>query len=332
MNAELSKRVLESGYGIDELVEIGLAVTSLCQKKNDESYLLSELQAIKHTMGTGVIPELHSIKQMMGASAKKGAIAENAIMSTIVKNFPDYEVENVAHKAGMCDMLISDGCIRTAIEIKNYETNVPSSEVKKFEHDLISMDVTSAIMISCKSGIAHVHGQFTYKMIGSKLAVFLSNGGNDGLSVVWAVLFIKATTAMIKKLASESYHNVALVLSYVESKLETIRECIVDNHNTRDSLARMKANMMRSMDNSMEDIIHILNLNKSRLQGLVESFSEFLSTEKVPVSVGLALESKEDKKQTLIELRKKAKEMGIETKKLKKQQIADLLEARHSTS
>ena len=67
-------------------------------------------------------------------------------------------------------------------------------------------------------------------------------------------------------------------------------------------------------------------------RGLVESFSEFLSTEKVPVSVGLALESKEDKKQTLIELRKKAKEMGIETKKLKKQQIADLLEARHSTS
>ena len=336
MDAELSKRVLESGYGVNELIEIGLAVTSLCQKNGPGDYLLSELQAIRHDVGSKshaehaqkehVLSELHNIKQMMGASAKKGAVAENAIMSTIVKNFPNYEVENMAHKAGMCDLLVSDGSMRIAIEIKNYETNVPSSEVKKLERDLMSMDVSSAIMISCKSGIALVNEQFAYKMVGNKLAVFLSNGGNDGLSVVWAVLFIKSSLSIIKKLATESDHSTGLVLRYVESKLETIRECIADNNATRDSLARMKAAMMRSMDNAMEDILHTLNLNKSRLQHLVESFSEFISTEKAPISIGLAVEPKEDKRQTLADLRKKAKEMGIDTKKLKKQQIIDAMQ------
>lgn len=310
MDDALSRRVLESGYGVNELIEIGLTVTRMCKNKsNPESVdLLSELQIIK---------------QMMGAPAKRGALAENSIIATLVKSFPEYDIENVTHRAGMCDVLISDETVRIAVEVKNYEENVPSSQVKKFERDLISMDVTAAIMISCKSGIASAHGQFTYKMIANKLAVFLANGGNDGISIVWAVLFIKASSNMIRKLANESGQSVSLVLAYVESKLETVRDCIVDNHSAREALTRMKANMMRAMDNSVEDIVHILNLNKSRLQGLVESFAEFLSTDKVPVSIGIAVEAKEEKKQTLTELRKKAKELGIETKGLKKQELIE---------
>jgi hypothetical protein len=353
--ADLAQQVLESGYTADELIIIGLNVVKLCGKTGAGDSVISELSSIRKMLGeataTGatvnapanaVLAELKDLKQMMGASANRGKVAENMVMATLVRSFPSDSIDRVASEAGMCDIMLSDGDVRVAIEVKNYEINVPGSQVKKFERDLMAMDITAGIMISCKTGIAGVAGQFAYKMLGAKLAIYLSNG-DDGLAVVWAVLFIKATMSMMKRLAVDNTGKVnpTAILLFIEAKLETIRECIADNYRMRESIAKMKATMLRTLDNSVEELTHGLNLSKSRLQGLVDGFGEYIATGAVPVlpvlptvakpDVEVPLSVSQPKKKpianvrSIAELRKEAEALGISTKGMTKGHLAEVL-------
>jgi hypothetical protein len=308
---EIYYEVESSRYSLKELVILGLKTARILEN----SYVEEPDVAVLNEPDLMVLNELQNIKLMLGGSANKGKAAENSILINLSKFFPDTEIDATGYESGMGDIVMNLGDFKIMIEVKNYSINVPTKEQDKFHKDLISNDYKAAIMLSCNSGIVGHKNQFDYEIIGNKFAVYLSNSGNDALSIMWAVLFIKSSLDLINKISCENKDNQELISTYVENKLKVIKECIEDNMKMRDCIFKMKSSIMRTVENSVEHMIQSMNVSKNRLQSLVENFNELIDSGKLTTDLNIlyadAKVIKTLEEYTVPELKNKAKILGI---------------------
>jgi hypothetical protein len=83
------------------------------------------------------------------SSHKIGQIGEHFVEAIIIEN--NWSYRNVGSKANTCDFIIEG---KIAIEVKNYQTTVPTTEVDKFVRDMIKyIDCNIGLMISLRSKI-----------------------------------------------------------------------------------------------------------------------------------------------------------------------------------
>jgi hypothetical protein len=311
---EIYAQVENSKLSLRDLVILGLQTSQLIKDTDYENR-----EEIKNPEPAApnweVLNEIQTLKLMLGGSANKGKAAEGSIQSSLSKFFPDIEIDAIGYESGKGDIVMNFKDFKIMIEVKNYSINVPTREQDKFHRDLISNDYKAAIMVSCNSGIVGHTNQFDYKTIGDKFAIYLSNSGNDAMSVMWAVLFVKSSLGLINKISQDNKDNQELISTYVENKLKIIKDCIEDNTKMRENIFNMKSTIIRTLDNSIEHLIQAMNISKNRLQSLVENFNELIDSGKLSTDLNILYSdtnvAKTLEEHTVKELQAKAKELGI---------------------
>jgi hypothetical protein len=326
---EIYYELESSKLSIRELVILGLQTSRMIEDQVQDEHEENDTNITSIEPNWEVLNEIQNIKLMLGGSANKGKAAEESILVSLSKFFPDTEIDATGYESGKGDIVMNLGDFKIMIEVKNYNSNVPTKEQDKFHRDLINNDYKAAIMISCNSGIVGHKNQFDYKTIGNKFAVYLSNSGNDALSVMWAVLFIKSSLGLVNKISHENKENKELMSTYVENKLKIIKDCIEDNMKMRDIIFSMKSSITRTVENSIEHMIQSMNMSKNRLQSLVENFNELIDSGKLTTDLNILYSDTNTVKtlenHNIKELKVRAKELGI--KKISKMTKPLLLES-----
>jgi hypothetical protein len=245
------------------------------------------------------------------------------IFETLMKFLPNAEIEDVGYKPGKGDIIIRYLNVSIMVEIKNYSKNVPSSEKYKFHRDLLrSAEYDAGIMMSCCSGICNTSNiiqGISYKQIGNKFAVYLSNTGFDCTDrLIWAILFIVAIQQYCAKSSDENtkkhYHKIT---AYVSGKLEQLKNCIIEITNMQKILDNHKINMLKTINNGISAMEISITFLKKRLQFIINDFT-LLHTKNIMNDDLSILQLDSEKAQenrlenfTLVKLKRVAKNMKL---------------------
>jgi hypothetical protein len=107
-------------------------------------------------------------------SSKKGIITENILFNNLIKAFPSSEVVNTSNISNSGDIMIKhDDHPTILIDSKNYNANVPKTEVEKFYRDCL-MNNCSGILCNSNNGISN-KDNFHVDIHESKILIYISN-------------------------------------------------------------------------------------------------------------------------------------------------------------
>lgn len=109
---------------------------------------------ILETQMNKVSSKLEDINNKFNGSSNKGIIGENVMYRILNKLFPSYEIINSTKDGHKGDFIIKYEINDILIETKNYNNNVSTKEVKKFERDCFDNNIPG-IFLSQNSGIAN---------------------------------------------------------------------------------------------------------------------------------------------------------------------------------
>jgi hypothetical protein len=318
--SSLYDEINNSGMSIEELVILGLKTQKI----------ITQSHSINSEPDYQILNEIQKIQMLLGSSVNKGNISETIIIDNICKYFPDAEIIPIGYENNKGDILMLIKNIKIMIEVKNYKLNVPKKEVEKFHRDLMSNEYDSSIMISCNSGITGRKNKFSYEFIGNKFAVYICNGGNDGLSINWAILFILSSLKLIKKITNENENDINLIITFVENKLNILQNSIEDIHSINDNIIKMKLDITRALDISTSSMIKSLEFSKNKINDIIKSFELFIDSGKINTDLSMLYSVGQNEASldelSLIQLRIKAKEMGLKSiSKINKVELLKLI-------
>ncbi len=118
------------------------AVSDLKQTLQDKSRVLQTLEE-----------ELKKHTEKSLVSSERGKVGEQHF-EELVNTYTNWTVENVSKKAHNMDCRCKIDTIPVLFEVKNYTSDVPSKEAKKFERDIAEhLDVPFGCFISLNTGI-----------------------------------------------------------------------------------------------------------------------------------------------------------------------------------
>lgn len=164
---------LKERINLSKMVDDGM-------KHRDESILSSVVQnqkSIEHLNN-----KLDEMKIVKNSNRYKGESAENDLKDVLEQTFQlrdNYEIVETKTIANSCDFIIKHvGYCDVRIECKNYTYDVGTTEVKKFESDLIGLN-NHGVFISLNTRICG-KGLLEINMLhNNKLAIYLSNNNYD---------------------------------------------------------------------------------------------------------------------------------------------------------
>lgn len=254
----LVKNTLNVSLNVDQII------TPMYDKMNTifntNNPMMQQMQNLNNT--------IEDLKGSSKASVGKGKIGENCICDNVQRYFPSCELKDTANQAHQSDFQFSmENCPNILVEVKTYKNNVPSEQIEKLKKDLKFTGFKAAIMISTTSGISKKK-QFSWETTDDNIIVYLPNGGLDGYSIIWAILFIKE---LHRYKESDKY----LVKGYeISQKLENLRQIIIDMEHTKSIMRMSKSNMMNSIEVSFE------NMNKQifNIDNKIKNFIHYFET------------------------------------------------------
>lgn len=135
------------------------------------------------------------------STARKGAEGQNNVFELLASSLASrdgYSVEQVHGKARQCDIVVRHrerGDAR--VEVKNYQSVVPSAEVDKFQRDLLACG-SHGIMVSVNTKIAG-HRNFEVQQLSSgRFAVYLGCNDYDADQIVEALELLYTLEGLTK--------------------------------------------------------------------------------------------------------------------------------------
>ena len=131
-------------------------------------------------------------------STLKGKISEEKLETCLVQGFPNANIINKSGESKACDYLLErKDKPNILFENKDYNTNVPNEEIKKFIRDIEHQN-THGILISQKSGINHKQ-DYEIDIHANNIIVFLHFVNYDETKLRTAVNLIDCLDEKIKK-------------------------------------------------------------------------------------------------------------------------------------
>ena len=274
--------ISESVLSMDEIIGLGVSAAKLIESGGDDN-----LEGRGNVEYLSILNEVSSLRAILNGSSMKGQISETIIHDNICRLFPHADVVHIGKTTGKGDIVVTINGYVIMVEVKNYSKNVPTSEQKKFERDLITNEYDAGIMLSIGTGIAGRSSSFEHEMVGNKFAVYLSNAGSDGMSLSWALLFIIASLDMTNKLHDDSKETKDMVIAYVKNKLDVIRDCIMDNDNIKKAMSNMSISLKRTIDNEVATCNEIIQTANCKLGGLVSNFTSLINSGEMVTDMSL---------------------------------------------
>jgi len=301
---------------------------------------VKQLQQIENDINSMKIQML-SLNSLLGGGTKKGKIAEGILIKNLYKLLPDAEINDTGYQIGKGDIYIHYKGYNIMVEVKNYSSNIPRTEKDKFHRDLLQNTYHAGILVSCRSGISGTD-KFEHKYLGNKFAIYLSNTGSDGESIMWAILFIVAGLDLSKRIMNNDEHKKEIIISYVQSQSLNLENCVNDIAEMNNQLYSVKSNVNRLLTNGINNMEISINLTKQKLGNIIISFKQLIEKGTMNSNVNLLQMNKTQNIETtppdstnsklnglnnkkVTELKDLAKKYGLKVSKKKKNEIIEML-------
>jgi len=196
---------------------------------------------------------------------EKGIIGEESVYNILIEYFKEDNFENVSTQKNYSDIKASSqDMVDILIEVKNYETPVPSNQVQKFWNDLESQGINIGCFISLNSPIQGDIGNYKIITKENKLGIFINASqfmGQNGIedSIRLAYFIAKKFAQYFKQIEKEKIEN-----GMISSKLDKILSEI--NH-FKSQLERLK-----KIGEDLKQIEKITQKNISEIDNLYREF------------------------------------------------------------
>ena len=141
--------------------------------------------------------ELKHFLEKQKNSTKKGKESENKLGVTLNETFPNASIKDKSNESKACDYLLQrQDKSDILFENKDYQTNVPNEELRKFIRD-IEYQNKHGIMLSQHSGIQNKH-DFQIDIHMNQIMVFVHNVHYDKTKIRIAVNIIDHLDAVLQ--------------------------------------------------------------------------------------------------------------------------------------
>lgn len=248
----------ELNDSLEKFIKLGINVSEITNTKLnlEESILEPITEIIEDSINNSVIINQmetlnRTIEEFKGSyktPSLKGKIGENCVCDNIQKYFPECELKNTTSDAHQADFLFKlKDFPDILIEVKTYKNNIPFEQVNKFKRDLKTTGINCGIMVSTTSGISRKK-QFDWEIEDNKTIVYIPNGGLDGYSVTWAIMFLKELSKFRNNdnLIKQGYE--------ITNKLNSLKQVIIDIESTKTIIHRTKYNLLNNITSSFENL------------------------------------------------------------------------------
>jgi len=195
-----------------------------------------------------ILNSLHT--NLTSHSTNKGAISENILCHKLTAEFPDADIIETRNIPRSGDFIINrTNKPKIMIDIKNYQRNVPTTEIDKFFRDMQEQKC-SAILASVQSGVA-CKQNFEIELIDNRfIAVFIHNFNFDPF-------FIRLATNVIDHLSVvlQSHYNLDNVVITRDSfaSLKSEYETFLTVFNNHISIIQSNLTALSSIQLSLLD-------------------------------------------------------------------------------
>ena len=153
--------------------------------------------------------DFHNFMEIQKNSTLKGKESEQKLEIVLTKMFPNGEIVNQSKEAKSCDYLLKrDSKPEILFENKDYNTNVPNEEIKKFIRD-IEYQEKHGIMLSQNSGVNNKNNyQIDIHM--GYIMIYVHNVQHDHTLIMNAVQMIDHLDPLLKKHETKSGIHIQL--------------------------------------------------------------------------------------------------------------------------
>lgn len=142
------------------------------------------------------------------------------------------KITNVAQTSKSGDIIIETANSRVLVEIKNYKTAVPTTEVEKFIRDLNRSDVDGGIFISLKTPISKISQSYLlrYENINSKLkpVIYISANSEDVITAAIETILVLIDRLASSSISMDKLEQIRTNFTELESRVATLAKLPVD--------------------------------------------------------------------------------------------------------
>lgn len=214
-------------------------------------------------------------------SQSKGAIAENFIEDTLIKEFPNDTVDRCSGTAHEADMqLLSTEHPKIIIESKNYTSVVQSKEIDKLKKDMETTNIKFGLFISLNSKITGKK-HMEIERFDDKLIMYISNiGFNRDFIIMSVKTMIQISKIVNQQETSISKELIADKISNVIMGLQKLSDISSSLSRTRSALQEEEFNIRNSLDN-----IHAAYINnEADIKRIINQIEKEINTELCTIS------------------------------------------------
>lgn len=208
--------------------------------------------------------KIDGLQRQLTPSSNRGQIGEHRVEKWISTAFPDAIIDNRSslEQSGDFAITFNDGGI-ILIEVKNYTSTVPTSQLDKFCRDLQKTpDVVFGIFVSIGQRVAK-HARCSIIQHSGKYVIIVPNA--DRHSFTWGVIAGRELIKMMSR--SPSRDAMDHVISTVTSRLDTLSDLL---KKSKTSLLRMQREV-KNMTTFIEQIhLTVIDDIKKSLDAMIE--------------------------------------------------------------
>jgi hypothetical protein len=209
---------------------------------------------------THISNSIDTFTNTVSNASLKGKMGEQIMFDNIQRMFPNYELINMSQTGGMADFhLMSDPSI--LIEIKTYSKNVPSKEIDKFKHDVLTNNM-HGILLSTTSGISNKKELEWEINDNNNILVYVPKSGLDLSSGIYAIYFILQLSHLYN--TNKSTISPHIYESHITSLLSELNNDLFNLNDTNSELIKFR-----------EQIMNIKNTHSQQLQDLYNTIYKF---------------------------------------------------------
>ena len=213
-------------------------------------------------------------------SQRLGEMGEEIVAQRLGESFPGDSFEVVSHRANAADIeawfeVGADDPVQARIEVKNYTNVVPTQEIEKFRHDLVSTRVQYGLMISLASRLTGVKGSLKLEETESYTAILVSGAGAEGVNMIAATAMLKAIMLYHTRAAAARRIPASAIeqaWSRMSAEIDELKRVAAEVASIRQSVKDIKSSLVTQLE-GLDDRAHVssilLEQAVSRLTGRI---------------------------------------------------------------